>query len=490
MPAPQQPERGIRKGYQARYRVNVGPCTGVDKSGDPSVLADTALAEGINISLRDGTMSERGGQEKANSSSAMTGCVYGMVEMGSAGEAGFADLLLTVPGGGIDVSLGTIDSWIPGLPDDVEYSRLTEGSGIGEGEIGVYGVPIGESTQLTADSTVSRYSFTRWNGDVVLAAAALSDATFATFGIFKLLQDQPEIAEGKMKVEEIFHFASGITPASLATIPAPAPDGSPAREYLFVGTLGGGVIGTDGTHTFTSLAEATLDDRVIVFRYHDTIYACASQEIRRLTPGTTATWTTLTLPVAAFPAGVVDFRPICAIEFDDKGLVGGWDDNETRGGCILSITEALNGTITVAVEHVPEVIVGGGPVPCQHIIDFCILEGRLIYGYNSNPGQFTYYPQYWLGVYNGVTFQDDQALFVSTESSPGGLWRLYSTGAIVYAGARSTIDATALDCEAGLFSVQPITQGGDPVDGIYISRLNNTTTLLTDSSGASDIIAI
>jgi hypothetical protein len=93
MPGPRQPERGERKPYQARYRVNVGPARGMDDSHDSSTLPDEAVVEAINVRVHDGILVSRGGQEKI--SDQMDGPVIGMIELEEGGTTGSGRLFVS-----------------------------------------------------------------------------------------------------------------------------------------------------------------------------------------------------------------------------------------------------------------------------------------------------------------------------------------------------------------------------------------------------------
>lgn len=446
----EQPELGERKPYVVRYKGNVGPCEGVDDSHDPSTVNDQGLVDLVNGYVHDGIVVSRGGQTAiTNPLSPMSGCVYGMIEIDGGSNAS-PDWYLSVPHNDfLPFTLGSIDTWFTSIVDPTDaYTRVVGDSvaEVGAGEVGSYGPPALD----VFDSTVSRFCFANWKGDVVIVSSRIDDAG-TVFGVFKLIPTLDPTLPHRTKTEEIVKIPSGITPSSLV------PLNVGGTEYLFLGTLGGGVLVTDGVSVLTSLAEGTLSGRVILASYHGTIYACANHEIRRLNHGTTSSWGgAISIPSGAFPTGVADFRPSCWSECYDELLIGGWDDNEPFGGCILKITESSSGVATVSIAHVPEIVVGGTPRYADFISDICNTfsggDPIVFYSYQMDSGELTSSIEAIIGSYDGVSFTDNVAALSHPEGDPSVIGRMYSAANVVFVSGYSSSGVVSGNSEPGIFS--------------------------------------
>lgn len=478
----EQPELGERKSYTVRYRGNVGACEGVDDSHDPSTVDDQGLVDLVNGYVHDGIVVSRGGQTPITDPlSPMSGCVYGMIEI-DGGASASPDWYLSVPTNDLVAGLGSIDTWFTSITTPADaYTRIA-GDGttndVGYGEVGSFGPPAG----AVFDSSLSRFCYANWKGDPIVVSARLDFTSLSAYSVYKLVPTPDPTLPHKTKTIEIVKLPANYTPSSVVPLTIGG------TEYLFLGTLGGGVLVTDGISVYTSLAEGTLTDRVILATYHGTLYACGSQGLRRLEPGTTSSWGgAISFPTAdPFPDGVVDFRPTCWCECYDELLIGGWDNNEIHGGCILSITEPTPGSPSISVKHVPTTIVGGSPRSADFISDICrsIFAGTplVIYSYQIDLGEFSSNEAATIGSYDGTTFTDERDSLSHPEGDPSTIGRLYSSGDNLFVTGYSSLGATSAPSnEPGIFSVGI---------SITLSRLLSTFDAIGDSNEATDMIPI
>jgi len=463
MPNPKGAEKGQRNQYQVRYNAGA-PCIGVWTSKDISTLPDTALVEGINIRIQDGVVVNRGGQTGLLDAEqeAMTGCVTGLIDLEGLG----VNLLLN-PAAQLDTYLGYLAS-------ADRYERITT-------EILTTDILRVHPTQTDK----GRYCFAHWRGNIVLFAA---DPGGTYWILYKLIPPETGNEATEIQVEEVLSLPAGVTPSSIVVFPASQGTGqSPELEPIFIGTQEGGVYGFDGIELKELLAATGFASRVIVFRYHDMLYAAGQQEIQRWlswTRGTGSpllgTWEAVTLPSDPFPDGVGDFIPTCAAEYLDYGFVGGWDADETPSAgtpgpaVILQLAESAAGVVTCTVGH--------AVTDSDYVFDLAVFNGTLTYGsawessFASHPGR--------LGGWDGSTWNEELASL--TAENDALVFRLFSVGDRMYMGA--VCENGALSGEpAGLFEVTPANLS--PLANLSVTRLVDTFDLLSDAEGASDIVA-
>lgn len=464
MPGPKGVEKGQRSDYQVRYTAG-GPCVGVYKTKDISTVSDQALVEGINCRIQDGVVTNRGGQSALlEEGQELTGCVTGLIDLQGAG----VNLLLN--------PAGQLDTYVGFLAAADRYERLT--------------LEILSSSLLRVhptDETKGRYSFAHWRGNVVLFASTAESSDI--WVLYKLIPPEVGNEATDIQIEEVFRLPEDIKPSSLVVFPASQGSGqSPELEPIFVGTQGGGVYGFDGIEVKELLAEAEFESRVVVFRYHDMLYAAGAQAIKRWlswTRGTGSpllgTWDDVALPTDTFPDGISDFSPLCATEYLDYALVGGTDLDVTASSgnpgpaCILKLAEDSAGDVVCTVEH--------AVTNAEFVYDITVFNGTAIYA-SSWESSFATSPAR-LGGWDGNTWEEELgSLFSENEAV---VFRLFSTGDRLYMGATCNNDTVESNEPAGLFEVTP--DSLVPLSTLTITRLVDTTDLLSDSEGASDIVA-
>lgn len=375
-------ERGEAGVYAERYRGNIGDCTGWDTSLDPSTLPPTRLTKIENARVIDGIVACRGGQEKKNSGGAMSGCVYGMIDV----EGGVRFLLSPIKIGGNAQFDVFVESHSP------NYVRLSESSQAG--------VPETDFMELSLDdSTKGRFCFGHL-GDSLLMS---TDST----KIYKVMipEGDPDIAT--IKLQELCDLASaGATGevAHLFTMP-----GFPNTVYA--ATVDGGVFSYDGTSIVDiSPTWSAGGERSILFSVQGVLHAAGNlNEIQRYVNGA---WAALTLPAGSF-------FPECAIEYNGAGYVGGHD-----GSAAKILVVAQSGTVSTGT------VFSSGT--SADVSDFAIWNGDLYY--------------FWRGTISVterllvVLYGTSTTLQISAETDDLGL-RLAEIGGRLFAGIKTGVAA-------------------------------------------------
>lgn len=369
-----QPELGIRNPYDARYRITVGPCRGLDQALDPSTIADEALTKAINVRVYDGIVVCRGGQS-APLGTAVTGCVQGMIDINGAGPR----FLLAMVRPDTLVNYSDIDMYDRQL--STPYVRVTDPPS----NLRLTGYPMQGINQgaATIDNTKPRYCYLWWNDKIIFGGK--------DFKMYRVMLPEDNLSVDTIQVvpwldllvpgeSSEFEVASMCTLADVTTIPVGASQPNPSMgPPLYIGTVGGGVVGYVNGQLVRLLPEGTFNAAVIVFRFHDRLYAAGQQDIRVQngwgTAGspTSSSWTTLTMP-----GTLTTFIPYCAVEFGGQAFVGGTDTAAIAPkGRILKIDDT--GTVTV---------INTGSAPATNAIcydDFATAFGALYVSYRAVP---------------------------------------------------------------------------------------------------------
>lgn len=338
MAKPRQPEKGVtgyRKFRYGRSPGEIGPCTGVNKAHDKSTLQMTDLVEGINARVHDGIVVARGGQSLTESG--MAGCVQGLIDVNGGGARMVLSSNDPSPKASVDV-------YDPSLPSGSNYFVLTDTPQLFDAH-----PPQGQIQGIeTFNDTKPRYVYTWWDGFVVFQSSTDDK-------LYKVLLPEDKTDPDEVNVEELFLLqvpgeGSAFEVSSMTTMPNVGTVGG--GEPLYFGTMAGGVVGYVNGQLVRLQADATFSSRVLVFQYNNRLYAAGTQELRVQDGWSTggspvsAAWSNVPLPAGAYPAGVSDFRPMCAIEHNGYGWIGGWDDdvtwvwNTTYPGFILKIDDS------------------------------------------------------------------------------------------------------------------------------------------------------
>lgn len=425
MPGPKQPERGTKTPYRARYRVNVGPCEGIDNAHDISTPVDEALIEAINVRVHDGIVVNRFGQANVTGGDPMTGCVTGLSPVQQIG----AKLFLAPPRAG--GSLGEFDAYNGRGTEAGSYSRVTD-------DLQNVVFPLLVDALST---TTARFCFAFWKDAPHMVASQPGGTDYAWYRIIPP-EDDGEVND--VQIEEVFKFPAGITPTSVVTLLSGAEDDSRRADPIFFGTLGGGVYGYTN-RLAPLLGEGSLTGRVIVARLHNTLYAFGTNECLRqrgwadgeeMLNGTIAAWDAVALPAGVMPAGVDDFRPTCWAEHGDYLYVGGWDETPYALGndaAVILRLEEPTATLVPAltIGYVPSVKTDTGK-----LTEMVAHKDVLYFAFTWDlPGsQFCD-----LGSFDGTVWREGLYDFGS-ETEPY-IGRMVSTGGVIYATRGSPDEA-------------------------------------------------
>lgn len=345
MPSPKQPERGVRKPHQVRYRVNANPCTGLDLSHDPSTIDDTALRQAVNARVHDGIVLSRGGQ--ASEATGMNGCVQGLVDVEGYGSRG---VLAGIEDSG--TKYATVDFFDENLALGSNYFTI-------DGLV-VPHPPEGNRSGSNYEDSKARYCYTWWDGNIVFQWMQGSiNPTLRTYPLCKLIVPDGDVSDiEKIQVEEIIPLTvpgegSHFEVSSLLTLP---PVSGTSSAPLYFGTMGGGVTAYVNGQLVRLLAEGTFTGRVVLFQYNNQVFAAGKHKVMYQSNGWSSggtavgtTWTNV-----AVPAGPTDFRPMCGIEHAGYGYIGGYDDatagTAANSGYILKVDDS-SGTPVITVDH-------------------------------------------------------------------------------------------------------------------------------------------
>lgn len=343
----EQPERGIQKPYDARYGITVGGCRGLYIAHDSSVLEDEQLYNAINVRVQDGIVISRFGQSAPTNQDPMEGCVQGLVDIENAGPR----FILATNRGDTIANASDID--MLAAQATTPYVRVTDQP---NNLNPLSGQPTKGQINLNAlDVTRPRYVLGFWDGAVIFAGAnydAGGALDTAHFKIFKILLPDDAVSAQSIQAEPLFDCVvpgelTQFEPTSMVVLPAIAVDIG-VREPIYFGTLGGGVVAYVNGEMVRLQPEGTFAGRVIVFQYNNRLYAAGQHELRVqdgwVTGGSpvSTSWTNVALPV-----GPTVFEPMCALEWNGFGWIGGYDSTAT-GGWILKVDDST-GTPIVTV---------------------------------------------------------------------------------------------------------------------------------------------
>ena len=374
-----QPEMGVRSPYQARYRLNIGECSGLDLSHDVSSVEDTALVDAVNVRVHDGIVISRYGQSQVPNSPG-DGCIQGMIDIKGVGtKMALADNEVANSGSGNPAAITFLDE---GLPSGSNYTTIDE--------LVLEHPAEGNRNGTDYEDDKPRYVYQWWDGNIVFQN--VEDTTgnggeaSDQWSLYKILiPEDGDISDvNNIGVEALFPcLVEGEgSPFMVSSMCLGLQQGSSVGQApLYFGTMAGGVVGYINGQMRRLLADSTITGRVIVFRYNSRIYAAGAQDLwvqNGWTTGNLANSTSWSQ--VSMPAGPVDFRPMCAIEWNGFGWIGGFDANDsppttTNAGHILKLDDS-SGTpvLTVAINDY-----GAAPDFLNSVDDFAIARGNLLY---------------------------------------------------------------------------------------------------------------
>lgn len=310
MPKPKQPELGVRGRYDARYGITVGGCEGLDLTLDPSGDPES-LRDAVNCRVDDEIVRSRFGQA-LQADTGIGGCVQGLIDIDGLGTR-----LVFAESGTNDPDEPATLSIFDASTSDVEVFVDT-----------LEAVPFNGQNivDFPRDQSLPRYAYFSWGGRTIFPGRLATGTAVEPSKIYEFLvpEDDPV---GEAQTREL--FATKVptevaefrvnTMCSLPTVGG-TDDGGP----LYFGTMGGGVVALVNGQLIRLQAEGTWPGRVFVFEYNNRLYGSGG-DVLRVQDG----WLSGASPVSTswsnvpLPPTLAGFAPMCAIEWNGTGLVGG-----------------------------------------------------------------------------------------------------------------------------------------------------------------------
>lgn len=370
-----QPELGIKNPYDARFGITIGKFRGIQLDHDQSMIPDEALVDATNVRAHDGIVLSRFGQSTPLNSQA-SGCIQGLIDVNGGGPRFvLAMVRLTTLADKSDVDLfdRNLTPQYSQVTDPPTNQRLSAQPAKGQLQLG----------GGTLDDQLPRYAFFWWNGQIVFDGG--------DHKLYRFIFPEDDLSLDSVQVEPLFDLRVGGTTttfdvASMCALPdtdanATASNDPRRGKPLYFGSVGGGVFAYVNGEMVQLLADGTFTSRVIVFEFHNRLYASGRQDVR-VQQGwldgdspTSTTWT-----VVAMPVGVSDFLSMCAVEFYGSGWIGGADVGASPSGRILRLDD-FSGTPVLTVANDGTL----SPVNLISVDDFGIAAGKVYAAYRSVP---------------------------------------------------------------------------------------------------------
>ncbi len=339
MPGAKQAERGIKSPYSARYRVDIGPCSGLDLSHDSATLTETALRQAINVRVHDGIVVSRGGQS-APTTTAGDGCIQGLIDIDVAGTRAVLATNESLVGGNTRSQVEFFDENLASGSRIIKINQATE----------VQAHPNEGSRQgQDYEITFPRHAYLWWNGDIVFQNEV--DDT-----LHRIILPEPgeDIDAEELQTEELLTLQvegelAAFEVSSMITMPQAG--NVNAAEPIYFGTMAGGVVGYANGQMARLQADGTFSSRVILFQYNNQLFACGTHELRYQSGGWTqggsvlsTAWTDIPFPVAG--SRPTAFNPQAGIEWRGFGYIGGFDGDGSGvdSGWIMRLSGNGSGT--------------------------------------------------------------------------------------------------------------------------------------------------
>lgn len=380
-----QPESGQRQPYDARYGLTAGPCRGLDLAHDPSVIADEALTQAINVRVHDGIVLSRYGQSAPlNADDAMSGCVQGLIDINGGGPRFVlamyrpSTLTSTPQLSDIDLFDRQLETPYVRITDAPSNNRLSAQPQRGIAQGGT-----------SFDDASPRYAFLWWNDQIIFGGY---DNDLDERNLYRFIFPDDDLDADSVQVEQVLAlFVPGemdeFAVASMCALPDT--NANKSAEYdpkqgppLYFGTVGGGVVGYVNGELVRLQDEGTFSGRVIVFQYHNRVYA-AGRQLLKVQNGwadggspASASWSSVTLP-----GTVSDFLFMFAQEWLGYGYLGGVEGpGSTNEGRILRIDDSSGSPVVTEVNDGDP---GGDGILCFD--DMAIALGGAYVSYRKVP---------------------------------------------------------------------------------------------------------
>jgi hypothetical protein len=141
------------------------------------------------------------------------------------------------------------------------------------------------------------------------------------------------------------------TLAEPTTIPIGALQPNPSMgPPLYMGTIGGGVVAYVNGQLVRLKNEGDFTSRVIVFRYHDRLYAAGTDQLEVMNgwaSGASPTSTSFT--AVSLPVALAGMRMMCALEWAGYAFLGGSLPGGGGTGAMVRISDATGSPLTTEV---------------------------------------------------------------------------------------------------------------------------------------------
>ena len=303
MPSPKNQELGIKSPKRLRGGIDFPTWEGLNFENDPGAIRDTQFTEMVNVRIDGNEVFSRGGQEKIHTQ-AMTGCVYGMIDV----PEGATSLMLVSNPQTLPPTIGQLDRYYSEASPT--YNNVFEPFLGTVPEILLQGIP--DDASGIASSANPRRSLARFGGNLfqfgftdngvafppTLFKVVLPERTSTVSGASDVgaqakreaVVDLPEFASWAVRKENV----DGSTAPS-ATI----------KEILYIGSVTTGAIYRWDGSALTTETTGLPASRHIVVNYADDIWAMAGNKLRKRDGGV---WTTeFTFATTETPHAATDY---------------------------------------------------------------------------------------------------------------------------------------------------------------------------------------
>jgi len=321
MAGPKDKELGVRSPLKLRAGIDFPTWEGVNRQNDPGAIRDTQFQTAVNVRINGNEVISRGGQTRAYNSG-VTGCIYGMIDVGE-GEEGI--FVWDQHGNSLSPDKGLFLF----KPTANTYTNL-----------------IVSPTALDMSANPIR-NVVPFQGKLFIFG---QDPVSLVTGLWEVALDSTSKWTIAVEIPEFNSFAvrDESTPGG-------------ANQAMYIGTeTTNTVYRWDGV-TLTTEATGVGSGALIMFTYAGEVYAASVNSLKAR--GATASWSTS----YAMPGGITSFTPKRGVEYVSQALICGSDTtvgSEARvlsfNGSALSVSYTDSNTGGVGDELFSDLAVGGG----------------------------------------------------------------------------------------------------------------------------------